>query len=156
MRLEDRAAVSDVVIAYATSLDRRDWALLRSLLTDPVEIDYRSFDPALHREMPADEWVRLVTAGLSGFDATQHLSSNHVHGFDGDTARCVSQMHAAHFLQEPAGQSVCILYGYYTSSLVRREAGWRIRKVQLTITARHGDEGVFARATERWQQQEGR
>ena len=59
--LADRAAISDVVIQYATALDRRDWALLRAILTDPVHIDYSSFDPALDLEMPAQAWVDRVT-----------------------------------------------------------------------------------------------
>ncbi|WP_374570843.1 nuclear transport factor 2 family protein [Phenylobacterium sp. J426] len=31
-----------MVVAYASALDDRDWALMRSLLMDPVEIDYSS------------------------------------------------------------------------------------------------------------------
>jgi hypothetical protein len=31
--LLDRAAISDVVNAYATGLDRRDWVLYRSIFT---------------------------------------------------------------------------------------------------------------------------
>ncbi len=138
----DRMAISDVVIQYATALDRRDWSLLRSILNDPVWIDYRSFDPELNREMSADEWVDSVK-GLAGFDATQHLSTNHVHYLDGDIATCVSCMHAGHFLSKPDGEYFCFLYGYYTTELTRYADGWRIHKVRLDITARQGDSRVF-------------
>ena len=120
--IADRLAISDVIIRYATALDTRDWRLLRSILTDRVAIDYTSFDPDLDLEMDAAEWVHRVR-GLAGFDATQHLSTNHRHHIDGDTATCISYMHAGHFL--------------------KHAAGWKVCKVKLSITARHGDARVF-------------
>ena len=140
--LIDRAAISDVVNAYATAVDRRDWALLRSLFTDPLFLDFRSFDPALYREVTLDELAGLAER-LGAFDATQHLSANHVHSIAGDRASCVSYMHAGHFLRRPDGEHVCFLYGYYTHSLVRTEAGWKIDRYALTVTAQHGDPRVF-------------
>jgi len=35
--LLDRAAISDVLIRYATGVDTRDWPLLRSCFTDEIE-----------------------------------------------------------------------------------------------------------------------
>ncbi len=138
----DRTAISDVVIKYATALDRRDWGLMRSLLTDPVAIDYTSFDPALDLEMPAADWIARIQ-DLEGFDATQHLSTNHVHTLMGDEAICVSYMQAGHFLKRSDGSFACFLYGHYTNRLIRTGEGWRIRKCTLTITACHGDSRVF-------------
>lgn len=146
--IADRLAISDVIISYATALDTRDWKLLRSILTERVGIDYTSFDPELELEMGADEWVHRVR-GLAGFDATQHLSTNHRHRIDGDTATCISYMHAGHFLKHEGQDHACFLYGYYTSQLVRGAAGWKVCKVKLSITARHGDERVFAWAFSR-------
>lgn len=140
--LADRTAISDVVIRYATALDTRDWALLRSILMDPVHIDYTSFDPTLDKVMPADAWVDSVRQ-LAGFDATQHISSNHVHRLNGDRATCVSYMQAGHFLKRPDGDYHCFLHGFYTNNLVRRPEGWKIEKCTLAITASHGDSRVF-------------
>ncbi len=140
--LRDRADISDVVIKYATALDQRNWTLLRSILTEQVHIDYSSFDPTVDTVMEADEWVSRVT-GLSRFYATQHLSTNHVHAIDGDQASCVSYMQAAHFLKRDGVDYACFLYGHYTNLLVRTDAGWKIRKCTLLITARHGDPRVF-------------
>lgn len=140
--LIDRALISDVVNAYATAVDRHDWALYRSIFTDPVEIDFRSYKPDLHLTMPVDEWVTNVSR-LANFDATQHISSNHVHTLMGDRARCVSYMQAGHFLTRPDGAYQCFLYGYYTNDLVRTPDGWKIARCQLTVTARMGDPRVF-------------
>jgi hypothetical protein len=35
-----RQDVADVLVRYATGIDRRDWALLRSCFTDDCEADY--------------------------------------------------------------------------------------------------------------------
>lgn len=148
--LADRAAISDVVIAYATALDRRDWRLLRSILCDRVRIDYTSFDPALDCEMAADEWVNRVRQ-LAGFTATQHLSTSHVHDLRGDEATCVSQMQAGHFLTRADGDHSCFLYGYYTNGLQLELSGWKIAQCRLTITARTGDPRVFEWAFGDWQ-----
>ena len=52
-------------------------------------------------------------------------------------------MHAGHFLKHEGEDYACFLYGYYTSELVRSAAGWKVCKVKLSITARHGDARVF-------------
>ena len=152
LRLEDRASISDRVIAYATALDRRDWGLLRSLMTPQVHIDYTDFDPSLDLSMPADEWVQRVTEGLSGFDSTQHISANHVFTFDGDSAVCVSQMQAAHFLIEADNMASSVIHGYYTTALTQVDGQWLIQAVTLSITATLGDTGVYERAAKRFQE----
>jgi hypothetical protein len=140
--LRDRAEISDVVIKYATALDQRNWSLLRSILTDQIHIDYSSFFPGADMAMAADEWVDRV-GQLSRFCATQHLSTNHVHSINGDGASCVSYMQAAHFLKPEGLDHACFLYGHYTNLLTRTNAGWKIRKCTLQVTACLGDARVF-------------
>ena len=141
--LVDRAAISDVLHTYATAVDRRDWALFRSLFTDQVFIDMRSFAPDRYGEIGVDQLLDLAKP-LGNFSATQHISSNHTHRIDGDEATCVSYMQAGHFLKRPDGDFHCFLYGYYTYSLVRTAAGWKICKYAMNITAQEGDPRVFA------------
>src|SRR5262245_28969903 len=95
-----RAEISDVVLRYATGIDRRDWTLFRSCFADEVELDFTSWSGGEVRRTDADEWVAGVAAVLSGFDATQHISSNHVHTIAGDRATCVSYMIAHHHAVE--------------------------------------------------------
>ncbi len=140
--LIDRAAISDVVTLYATAVDTRDWTLFRSLFMDQIFIDFRSFHPSLYREVSLDELVE-ISSQLSAFDATQHLSTNHVHRIEGDTATCVSYMHAGHFLKREGVDYFCFLYGYYTYALQRRPNGWKINRYGLNVTAQHGDPRVF-------------
>lgn len=140
--LADRAAISDVVIAYASAVDSRDWALFRSLFTDRVYFDFRSFSPDLHGDIPVEDLVAR-TRTIANFDSTQHISSNHRHVIEGDAATCVSYMQASHFLKRDGVDHHCILYGYYTNSLVRFRKGWRINRYTLTVTGQTGDPRVF-------------
>jgi hypothetical protein len=140
--LIDRAAISDVVNTYAWAVDSRDWDRFRSLFMDSIFIDFRSFDPSLYRQMTLDELVD-ITSALAAFDATQHLSANHVHSIDRDRARCVSYMHAGHFLTRNGDQHFCFLYGFYTYELQRVKDGWKIDRYGLQVTAQHGEPRVF-------------
>ena len=58
--LTDRQAIVDVVIRYATGVDRRDWALYASCFTDPCEFDFSGWrgQPAIVTS-PA-EWATKV------------------------------------------------------------------------------------------------
>ena len=97
-KLVDRQAIVDVVVQYATGVDRRDWELYAACFTDPCEFDFSGWrgQPVLVTS-PAD-WTAKVRATNGNFDATQHLSTNHVISFAStDEATCVSTMHAQHW-----------------------------------------------------------
>lgn len=140
--LADRLAISDVVITYATAVDTRDWDLLRSIFTERVFFDFRSFDPDLLGEIGVDELVARAMVNAK-FEATHHMSTNHRHEIDGDRATCVSYMQAGHFLKRPDGDYHCTLHGYYTNTLTRTSDGWKISRYALTVTGQVGDPRVF-------------
>ncbi|HCU99646.1 MAG: hypothetical protein CL897_02500 [Dehalococcoidia bacterium] len=146
----DRQAISDTVLRYATGIDMRDWEAYRSCFTDEVEIDFSSWSGGEPQIMQADDWTAAVRAGLSGFQATQHISSNHVINFDSDEATCVSYMQAQHYLPNEEGDNTLTLGGYYTNTLVRTPAGWRIRRCQLMVTWTTGNKHIFVLAQERF------
>jgi hypothetical protein len=161
-RLVDRQAIVDVVVRYATGVDRRDWELYATCFTDPCEFDFSGWrgQPAL--TMSPQEWAAKVRATNGNFDTTQHLSTNHVVTFSSNGgATCVSAMHAQHWFSaerlEALGQSSpsggprwCTLGGFYTNTLVRMndptsndDGGWRISRCQLDVTWTTGDPSVF-------------
>lgn len=147
-----RAEISDVVHRYATGIDRRDWSLYRSCFADEVEIDFTSWNGLPPRTARADEWVEGVRNGLSGFDATQHVSSNHVHTIAGDEATCVSYMMALHHIVDGDERKMQAIGGYYTNQLRRwPDGGWRIHACKLTVTWERGDRALFQVAQGRWQ-----
>jgi hypothetical protein len=152
--LLDRAAISDVVHAYATGLDRRDWTLYRSIFTDTIEMDFQSVGL---RPGPydADQWVADAKRLFAGFKATQHTSSNHVHDLRGDRATCISNMQAEHFVaREPDddledGADRWTIGGYYINDLVRTPDGWKLSKITLTVTWQTGNENLSQIALKR-------
>jgi hypothetical protein len=145
--LLDRAAISDVVYAYATGLDRRDWALFRSIFTDSIEMEFSSAG-IRSGTYSADDWVRSAKRLFAGFSATQHTSTNHVHDIRSDEATCVSNMQAEHFVARDEdegpdeGQDRWTLGGFYVNELVRQAEGWKLAKVTLNVTWQFGNPEV--------------
>jgi len=148
--LIDRADISDVVQRYATGVDRRDWALWRSIFEDEVEHDFQSWSGAPPSRLRADDWTKRVAGALSGFDATQHVSANHVHTLNGDEATCVSYMMAHHHLVVDGERQMQSIGGYYTNRLRRWPEGWKIYACRLTVTWEMGDRKLFELARARW------
>jgi hypothetical protein len=157
--LLDRAEISDVVHAYATGLDRRDWALYRRIFTDEIEMDFSSLGmrPGVYK---ADDWVQDARTLFAGFAATQHTSTNHVHDVRGDVATCVSNMQAEHFVEPGEGvvpdANRWTIGGYYTNALVRTGAGWKLRGVTLVVTWTTGNPDVPRIARRRGRERLGR
>ena len=143
--LLDKQAISEVLFNYAAGCDRRDWNLFRECFCEEVEIDLSSWSGSPPSVMPLQQWVEGVRTGLSGFDATQHLSGNHRIEVDGTAAHATSNIQASHML---GGQRVT-LGGWYDTHLVSNGGAWRIARSQLNITWREGDEGLFAQARAR-------
>jgi hypothetical protein len=148
----DRQAVVDVVVQYATGVDRRDWALFAACFTDPCEFDFSSWNGQAPALLPVREWVQKVRSVNGNFDATQHLSTNHVVTLDTAEATCVSYMQAQHWFSAERlnelghgsdGPRWCTLGGFYTNSLVRTPDGWRVSRCQLTVTWITGDPSIF-------------
>jgi len=148
------SAISDVVHAYATGLDQRDWSLYRSIFSDEIEMDFSSIG-LRSGSYKADDWVRDAARLFAGFSATQHTSTNHVHELRGDEATCTSNMQAEHFVAREEGDGLAdgderwTIGGYYTNELVRLPAGWKLRKVTLSVTWSSGNPEVSRIALQR-------
>lgn len=148
--LLDRAEISDVFHRYALGVDMRDWEKFRSCFTDDVEADFTSIWPGLVVK-GADEWVGRAEALIEGFDATQHIITNHTHDIRGDSAHSTSYLHAQHVCKNDMGTDENVLAGYYEYDLVRTNEGWKIKKYSLTVTWATGNHAVWKLAADRMQ-----
>lgn len=146
--LVDRAEISDLVNRYATGLDTHDWPLLRSIFTDEIDVDMSSIHMR-PTHVTADDWVESARILFAGFDATQHLSANHVHDIRGDIATCTSYMRAEHFVINNEGENYYTMGGYYVDELVRTANGWKICSVNLNVTWNRGNRNVLNLAARR-------
>jgi hypothetical protein len=153
--LLDRAAISDVLLRYATGVDTRDWPLLRSCFTDEIETGFATVPGSVSQRIKADDWVELVRRTLSRMQATQHMITNHVITLDADEATCVAYVQARHHLPNDTGGNDQVMYGYYTNRFLRCADGWKIRTRKLTVTWNEGNMNIFELAARRLDEAEG-
>jgi 3-phenylpropionate/cinnamic acid dioxygenase small subunit len=129
-RLEDRVEIAALATRYAAAVDAADWPQLRDLFTDIVHVDF-SEAGLPPQDFPRDEFIAFARQGLEGWDARQHLSTNHDVVFDpadasGDRATLHSYMFAQHHAQ---GAPTFVMHGSYDHDVVRTADGWRIRRL---------------------------
>ena len=140
----DKLAVAETVYSYATGVDRRDWALYRSVFADEVTIDFSSFSASLSpRQMSADEWVAVLVPLFTGFAATQHSMTNPLATIDGGTATITMYVQAHHVFDPTDEASWYTIGGYYENTLVLVDGRWLLTAVRLTVTWRAGDPGIM-------------
>ena len=87
---EDRQAISDVLIRFATGIDRRDWPLFRTVFTDDCRVqmgDYGSFDGV-------DAIAEFEEASHAQAGHTLHRLTNQVISVNGDRASARSYVDA--------------------------------------------------------------
>lgn len=134
-RIEDRQAITDVVIRYAMSIDAADWEQYAEVFTDPVHIDFSEAGlPAA--DFARDQFVGFAEAGLGAWDARQHLSPNHIVEFDDqdpDKALCTSYMYAQHYKEGAPGGEFYLMRGSYENHMVRTAEGWKINRLKQRI-----------------------
>ena len=131
---------------YAFGIDTRDWALLRSIFTDEIEMDFSSYSGQPGSKMLADDWVDGVKVTFTGLDATQHVMSNPMVDVDGDRGRLRMYMKAEHFLRNVSGSDDFALGGYYEDRLIKRAGAWKIEAVTLTILWNRGNRHIMTLA----------
>ncbi|MER5348383.1 nuclear transport factor 2 family protein [Streptomyces mirabilis] len=134
-RLEDRNAIVDVVIKYATSIDEADWEGYASIFTDPVHVDFSEAGlPA--SDFPRDQFISFAAQGLGAWTARQHISPNHRVVFDEtdpDKAICYSYMYAQHYLKDAPSGDFYLMRGSYDNHMVRTPDGWKIASLTQHI-----------------------
>ncbi len=154
-RIEDREAISECVIRYAMSLDKADWELMKETIAEPIFVDFSSWatdlEPASYSR---EEWAGFARDVLSGFDARQHISPNHVISFDSeDEATCTSYMFAQHLIRDVPEGDTFIMRGSYTNVLQRKDGGgWEIKSLTMHFTWGEGNENLHQLSQERFKE----
>ena len=136
---------------YAQGIDTRDFALLRSIFTDEVTMDFEDYGGPPVQTLKADDWVRAVETLISGLDATQHVMTNPIVDVDvdADTAVCRMYMKAEHFLKNDQGNFDFAIGGYYVDRLKRIDGRWLITAVTLKLFWSRGNRHIMTLAAER-------
>lgn len=119
--LQDRYDIGQVMIRYATSVDKRDMERYGSCFAADTVITGFSAEPVEGR----DAWVSFVKKALANFAGTHHQITNQEISLDGDNAHMRSYVQATHELADDDGH-LLILYAIYDDRLVHTDDGWQI------------------------------
>jgi hypothetical protein len=128
---EDRQDITDVLLRYATGIDRRDWPLFRTVFADDCELGYG--------EVGSWKGVDAVTEFMQQAHAmaghTMHRLTNQVITVDGDTAEARTYVDALIMLGD--NTSGVNAAGFYDDDLVRTDDGrvTRRRFIQVRVAA---------------------
>lgn len=122
----DKSEISDVLFAFARSLDRVDENLLRSVLHHDATVD---LGPGLFQGSGGD-YVRWVIGVLQGIRSSHHLIANVRVELDSDTALVESYFHAHIRIEKPVGREDVFQGGRNLDRFERRPSGssgvWKI------------------------------
>jgi 3-phenylpropionate/cinnamic acid dioxygenase small subunit len=123
---EDRQDISELLVRYATGIDRRDWPLFRTVFTDDCELDYG--------EIGKWSGVDAVTEFMEKTHAmaghTLHRLTNQVIAVQGDEASARTYVDALIMVgDDNAGVNGI---GFYDDEIVRTADGWRIARRRFT------------------------
>ena len=127
----DRAAIADVIVRYATAIDRRDWTMFRTCFTADCGSDYGS----IGGWSDIDGLTGFMTTAHAGMGHTMHRMTNHVVTLDGDTATGRTYVHVILQLDRNNPANVYETFGFYDDTFVRNNDGWRIAQRDFTTVA---------------------
>ncbi len=123
--LGDRLEITDVLVRYATGIDRRDWPLFRTCWTDDVDANYGRGIGHFHT---ADEITEFMTRSHAVMGPTWHRLSNFTVEVEGDRATTRTYLHAVLNVDKEDPDRWMDVTGHYDDTLVRTPAGWRISR----------------------------
>jgi 3-phenylpropionate/cinnamic acid dioxygenase small subunit len=123
---EDRQDISDLLVRYATGIDRRDWPLFRTVFTDDCELDYGEIGTWQGVDAVTD--FMETTHAMAGH--TLHRLTNQALTLNGDTASARTYVDAVIMFGD--NQSGVNAWGFYDDEIVRAADGWRIARRRFT------------------------
>lgn len=138
-RLEDRAAIADVIAAYAHAIDRRRWEMMDRLFHDKAQFQFGTV---------LGDWRDFVEQARAIIDpclATQHQLGQIQFGFEGADACCTeTYMTAMHTV--PAGYPIADVFPDKGKTYSAVIAGRYVDRFERHLTE-HGHEWRIAKRT---------
>lgn len=123
----DKFALQQLVWAYCHGIDRRDYALVRSLYHDDAIDDH---GPMFYGN--PDEYVAWLPSMLANWDATSHVISNALFIVDGDEANGEVFVEAYHRTHAPDPREI-VAGGRYLDEYKKRDGIWRFYRRALVL-----------------------
>ena len=138
----EREKIVELICRFGVAIDQRNWNKFRALFANSVEFDYSSIGDVSSVLNP-DEIVENARGIFEGFEATQHVITNHQIEVEGDTANCLAYIRAMHILPNDKGEPWFEIGGYYSGKLVRVESDWKIKCWRFSVYWSRGNDRLF-------------
>ena len=124
---EVRQDVADLLVRYATAIDRRDWTLFRSCFTEGCEADYGTIG-AWNGVEELTSWMR-DTHEPAGH--TMHRITNQAVSPNAGGVAARSYVDAVVMLADNTSGTHAV--GYYDDEVVLTDDGWKIARRRFTM-----------------------
>jgi 3-phenylpropionate/cinnamic acid dioxygenase small subunit len=123
-----RQAVADLLVRYASGIDGRDWALLRSCFADDCDADYGE----IGHWYSGDEITAWMAQTHDPLGPTLHRISNVVVHQDGDLLRTRCAVHGIIVL--PDRSAAVHAYGFYDDEIAPADDPKIVRRRFTQVT----------------------
>jgi 3-phenylpropionate/cinnamic acid dioxygenase small subunit len=124
-----RDEVAEVLVRYATGIDRREWDLFRTCFTEDCDADYGDIG-AWHGVEAVTAWMEETHAACG---TTRHRISNIEVTRHEEGVRAHCDVDAVVFGSDNASGTQAT--GSYDDVLVQRSDGWRIARRRFTLVS---------------------
>jgi 3-phenylpropionate/cinnamic acid dioxygenase small subunit len=123
-----RQDIADVLVRYASGIDRREWDLFRSCFADACEADYGD----IGTWNGADELTKCMREMHEPLGPTLHRITNQAVELGGDD-EATARSYVDALVTGPDNGSVYRIAGYYDDELARDADGWKITRRRFTM-----------------------
>lgn len=127
----DRVALQHLVFSYCHAIDRRDYALLRSLYHDDAIDDHG----AMFCGSP-DDYVAWLPSMMANWQATTHTVTNMLFLFDPDLLggdHAEGELTCTAWHRTADGTRDMIVHGRYLDQYRKREGAWKFYRRALVV-----------------------
>jgi 3-phenylpropionate/cinnamic acid dioxygenase small subunit len=126
---DDLQDVGELLVRYATGIDRRDWALFRTCFSDDCDADYGDIG-VWHGGGEITAWMEKSHAPCGH---TMHRITNVVVLPTGDGNHLAARSYVDAIVMGPHNETGSRSIGYYDDDLVRTGDGWKIARRHFTM-----------------------
>ena len=129
--ISDRMEINEVLIAYATAIDSKQYEQLSSVFSEDAAIDFTAVGGPSGN---LDTIVSYLEEALIVFPHTQHMLGNSAVQVDGDKATSKTMCHNPMMLRNDEGNDETFFIGlWYIDDLVKTSLGWRIQTREIEL-----------------------
>jgi SnoaL-like domain len=136
----DYQEIANAIASLGVLVDHREWAALKELFTEAVDVDYTSLFGGEPEVIHRDQLIGTWEAFLPQFSATEHVIGVPAISVSGNAARARAPVVAWHFTGDALHEKSkkWIVGGHYNIGLESGASGWQISSLKLEAVWQEG------------------